>query len=331
MPVVQRIELGYNNVYVAQAGGGRIMIDTGPDYRGASERLRGELRALPDIIVATHGHLDHAGLGRYWQDKGVPVAMAAADLHLTSAPQLASPGEFSAFVYYVRRSGAPEDVQVQVISGLEMRRQWALAAARPGHEYPSMGRDPRWPSGLQYEHFEPSRIIHDGEWLFGSFEVVLCPGHTPGNLVVVNKEAGWLFSGDQLLPDITPTPAIQPKPGVIDHQEDWRFRSLPAFVAALERLRTMPLTRCYPGHGHPFDDVQTVIEANLAQIEQRSDRVLQALANLGCATVYQLCDVLYPRVLRRRFWQIMATVQGHLDLLEAQAQVRASGDSYEMR
>ncbi len=307
------------------------MIDTGPDYRGARDLLRGKLGALPDIIVTTHGHLDHAGLGNYWQGKGVPVGMAADDVHLASAPQLSSPSEFAAFIDYVRNCGAPDDVQIDVISGLEARRHWAAATALPGSGYPSMGREPRWPTGLRYEHFQPARILVDGDRPAGSsFEVALCPGHTPGNLVVINEDEGLLFSGDQLLPDITPTPAIQSKPPITGQSEDWRFRSLPAFVAALQKLRSMSFGRCYPGHGEPFDNVSEILDANLGQIEQRSERLQQALSTLGNASIYELSESLYPRVLRRRFWQIIATVQGHLDLLEAEGRVRRCATRYEV-
>ncbi|MCZ7578349.1 MAG: MBL fold metallo-hydrolase [Dehalococcoidia bacterium] len=140
------------------------------------------------------------------------------------------------------------------------------------------------------------------------------PGHTPGNLVVFLEAEGWLFSGDQLLPEITPTPAIQrfqSVPGA-----PWRFRSLPRFLDSLRRIRGLDATRCYPGHGDPFEDVAATIDANLTQAEQRTARVLEALRENSGATLYALAEGLYPRALRKRFWQIIATVQGHLDVLE---------------
>lgn len=128
-------------------------------------------------------------------------------------------------------------------------------------------------------------------------------------------EDGHLFSGDQLLPDITPTPSIQvaPKPWGV---AGWRFRSLPHFVDSLKVLDAMRFSRCWPGHGEPFENVNETIAANLAQIEERMAKVLAALREAGPTPVYALAERLYPRALQRRFWQIIATVQGHLDLLE---------------
>jgi glyoxylase-like metal-dependent hydrolase (beta-lactamase superfamily II) len=123
-----------------------------------------------------------------------------------------------------------------------------------------------------------------------------------------------LFSSDQLLPEFTPTPAIQRYQSATGGP--WRFRSFPRFVDSLRRIRDLNASRCYPGHGEPFEDVAAVIDANLAQAEQRTERVREELVSHSGATLYQLAEALYPRALRKRFWQIIATVQGHLDVLE---------------
>ncbi|MGH2632943.1 MAG: MBL fold metallo-hydrolase [Tepidiformaceae bacterium] len=329
MATVQRIALGYNNVYAVDDAGGRILIDTGPDYRGAREALGAALgEQRPDIVVATHGHLDHAGLGAYWQSLGVAVALGANDVHLAGRPQLSDGLEFEEFAAYVRNCGAPADVQNEVMAGLGVRRDWARKAAT-AEVYPSMGREHRWPSGLRYEPFSPHRVIGDGEGVGCGLQVELCPGHTPGNLVVATPAEGWLFSGDQLLPEITPTPAIQAR-APEDLPGDWRLRSLPEFYHSLQRLAGASFSRCFPGHGEPFDDVAGVIAANIAQIEQRGERVAEQLSALGSATLYSLCEALYPRALRRRFWQIVATVQGHCDLLEEDGRVLAVDGCYEL-
>jgi glyoxylase-like metal-dependent hydrolase (beta-lactamase superfamily II) len=327
---VQRIQLGYNNVYVVDASAGRVMVDAGPDYKGAREAIHGALGQLPGVVVATHGHLDHAGLGKHWIAAGVPVAIGSRDVHLTRTPQLADRAEFERLATYVRSCGAPVDVRVEVMAGLEQRREWARAAAQPG-SYQPIGRNGRWPTSLHYEHFVPSAEVGDGDGIEGtSLEVLECPGHTPGNLVLIDTAEGWLFSGDQLLPEMTPTPAVQAKPPGELTEADWRFRSLPAFVSALRRLRTMEFSRCFPGHGEPFDDVRETIEANIAQVEQRGERVAEAIAKTGRCSLYSLCEAMYPRAFRRRFWQIASTVQGHLDLLEDEGRVRVVNGLYEV-
>lgn len=328
MATVHAIPLAYNTVYAVEDGVERVLVDTGPDYLGASDTLLDTLRRrMPGLVVATHGHLDHAGLGRWWQEEQrVPVAIGAGDAHLADAPQLAEQPEFDGFAAWVRTAGAPLEVEREVIHGLELRREWAKAAASEP-DYPPVGRDHRWPSGLRYQHFRPARLIREDSPVGGGLSALVSPGHTPGNLVLVHEAEGWLFSGDQLLPEITPTPAIQAAPMSAG---DWRFRSLPAFVASLARLRDMRFERCFPGHGEPFGNVTQVVETNLAQIEQRTEKVAETLGSLGKASIYGLSEAIYPRAVRRRFWQIAATVQGHVDLLEADGRVRAVEGGYEV-
>jgi glyoxylase-like metal-dependent hydrolase (beta-lactamase superfamily II) len=307
---VTPVRLAYNTAYIVDGPGWRVLIDTGPDYKGAWEAIEAALgRRQPDLVVATHGHIDHAGLGARWQRAGVPVALGAADGTLAAGRHLAPEDELRAFERYAIGAGTPPEVLATVVVGLRQRQAWARTASSEG--YPDAGRNSHWPTGLRYESFAPVRPLRESGPLDGtSLEVVLCPGHTPGNLVVVERAEGWLFSGDQLLPDITPTPGIQFAGGE-------RFRSLPAFARSLEALRGLGFGRCFPGHGAPFDGATAAIDANLAQIAQRRDRVGQVAEAESTASVYQLAERLYPRALERRYWQIMATVQGHVDLLDA--------------
>ncbi|MEO8539543.1 MAG: MBL fold metallo-hydrolase [bacterium] len=305
MPTVERVRLAYNNVYLVSDGKDLVVIDTGPDYRGARETLTSGLDGrTPRLVVATHGHLDHAGLGQWWQAEGVPVAAAAADLPQILGHTDADIDELEA---YVESVGAPEEVVIDVNAGLEQRRAWAHEM-RTRADWREPG-DGRWPTALRYPAFEPQQVLEEGQSLACGLRIVLTPGHTPGNLVVVHEDEGWLFSGDQLLPEIMPTPAIQ-------FHDGKRFASLPRFLDSLRRLPGLAdHETCMPGHGEPFENVRQVVEENLAQAAERSARLLESLRSGGPATVYELAERTYPRALRRRFWQIISTIQGHLDVL----------------
>jgi glyoxylase-like metal-dependent hydrolase (beta-lactamase superfamily II) len=318
MPVVHSIPLAYNSVYLIETEDARMLVDTGPDYDGAKSLLTEAMPAIPDLVVATHGHLDHAGLGAWWQKRGIPIALHVRDAHFPAANQL-DETELAELTAFVCELGAPLELEAAAVDGLVQRRRWAQeAASAPG--YRPAGRDSRWPTGLRYEPFEPQRWIESAETEVADGVLVLhVPGHTPGNCVVWMPRERWLFSGDQLLPEITPTPAIQ---GARSFAQPWRFRSLPEFVQSLRAIRELGAIRCFPGHGPPFDNVQDVIDENLSQIEQRSGKVAEAIASRGSSTAYELAHELYPRALRRRFWQIIATVQGHLDLLEDEGMIR---------
>ena len=104
---VDRIKLAYNNVYVVRHAKDVVLIDTGPDYSGAREKLAKTAPSAPDLVVATHGHLDHAGLGAYWGSRGIPVAIGPADALLTEASALDRQDQFEDMIQFVRASGAP--------------------------------------------------------------------------------------------------------------------------------------------------------------------------------------------------------------------------------
>jgi glyoxylase-like metal-dependent hydrolase (beta-lactamase superfamily II) len=328
MRAIQAMTLGYNSLYLVEDHGERVLVDAGPDYQGASTLLEEQLDGrTPELVAITHGHIDHAGLGAFWQQAGVSVAMGMADMHLAAGPALANVDEWAIMAGYIVESGAPPEVAARALHALEQRRDWAVRAAYE-ETYSTATRGSRWATGLRYEPYPNAHALANGDCLPAGLRVVWCPGHTPGNLVFVHESEGWLFSGDQLLPAITPTPAIQVD---VEGERPARFRSLPHFVASLRLLRAMEFARCYPGHGEPFDNVADVIDANLAQVGQRGARVLTVLRGSGEATAYAIADALYPRALVRRFWQIIATVQGQLDLLEDNGLVAWTGTAWAMR
>ena len=330
MPNVLRITLGYNNVYLVKGTGTNVLIDAGPDYRGAGETLiEATALASPTAVVATHGHLDHAGLARWWQERGAPISLGRGDEHFAAQAHFGDVTEFGAFGKYVTAIGTPDELSKEVRHGLRQRRDWARAAASETGQHGPLPRDGRWPSQLLFRHFIPDQMLADGDLIEGTtLRVIACPGHTPGNLVLADTKEGWLFSGDQLLPEITPTPGVQRIAGAIT-PEAWRFASLPRFLDSMTRLAEMKFSYCWPGHGEPFADVARAIEENIAQIEQRTARFHQMLTERGRASVYELCEAAYPRALKRRFWQIVATVQGHMDILEERGLALADGAAYE--
>ena len=323
MADVRSIALGDNTVHLVRRGGARLLVDTGPDYAGAWEALGGGLAGdLPDVVVATHGHRDHAGLGRRWQEAGVPVWLGKADGPLTARPLLQSPAEAAAMRAWAEGTGAPTETMAHVRARIASRRESARRAAESA-EYPEDGG--RWPTGLRYPPFEADRLV-DGDGEAAGVEVVAAPGHTPGNLVLAVREEGWLFSGDQLLPNVDPLPAIQ---FVAEGEGLRRVPSLAHFAASLERLADGGFTRCFPGHGEPFGGAGEAIAGALGRIERRCERVRGSLHEAGPASVYDLCARLYPRATERRFWQTASSVQGQLDLLASRGEAREAGGVWE--
>ena len=96
---------------------------------------------------------------------------------------------------------------VGVIRALGLERWLPKYAREELALVPKGAREGRWPTQLRYSPFEPAKLLESDADLPCGLRAVLAPGHTPGNIVVVQRAEGWLFSGDQLLPEVTPTPA----------------------------------------------------------------------------------------------------------------------------
>ena len=323
MAEVRSIALGDNTAHLVRGRGARVLVDTGPDFAGAWEALQAGLGGeRPDVVAATHGHHDHAGLGRAWQRAGAPVWIGEADAPLTARPLLQSRAETAAMLAWAESTGAPPETLAHVRRRLAARKAAARRAAQLA-EYPPDGE--RWPTGLRYPPFEADRLI-EGDGEIDGVEILAAPGHTPGNVVLALREEGWLFSGDQLLPGVDPLPAVQ---FVAEGEGLRRFPTMAHFAASLERLATEGFTRCFPGHGEPFDGAGEAIAGALERIERRGARVRASLRNGGPASVYALCLRLYPRATARRFWQTASIAQGQLDLLAERGGAREQGGVWE--
>jgi len=91
------------------------------------------------------------------------------------------------------------------------------------------------------DRFEPDISLKDGDDLtsYGlNARVVELPGHSRGNIGVLTPE-GDLFCGDLL--------------GNLKKPELWSLiDDQSAAAASLEKLKRLPITTVYPGHGKPF-------------------------------------------------------------------------------
>jgi glyoxylase-like metal-dependent hydrolase (beta-lactamase superfamily II) len=89
-PGLHPIALDFVGAYVLDTAGGRVLVDTGLPY--TTDALTAELErtgGMPDLVILTHAHGDHAGgLGALG---GIPVAAHAADADLLAEGRFARP------------------------------------------------------------------------------------------------------------------------------------------------------------------------------------------------------------------------------------------------
>jgi glyoxylase-like metal-dependent hydrolase (beta-lactamase superfamily II) len=128
------------------------------------------------------------------------------------------------------------------------------------------------------------------------------PGHTPDHLCLLDPDAGTFFSGDHVLPTITPHIS-----GLGETDDP-----LAEFFASLERVAGLDTVRTVlPAHGHPFADLAGRVEHIRTHHEERLARLTTASESLGrMASVHELMQHLFSE----RAWGSMAESETYAHL-----------------
>lgn len=86
---VTTVRRAFTNTHLVEVDGHRVLVDTAPqaDTPDVVEKLRalGVDPASLDLVIATHGHDDHAGGGTIFQELGVPVLLGVEDTAMAAA------------------------------------------------------------------------------------------------------------------------------------------------------------------------------------------------------------------------------------------------------
>ncbi len=198
---IKIISLSGVNCYLVKNGSGYILIDTGfPSKRAALEKELASAGCQPgnlNLIILTHGDLDHAGNCAYLREKyGAKIAMHADDSGMVERGDMswnrkAKPDKFSTIF--------------RIMSVMSF-------FFRPG----------------KFDVFKPDLSIDEGFDLSGygaDAKVLHFPGHSKGSLGILTG-SGDLFCGDLLY-------NILGKPGIrfIDNMADFN-----ASVEKLKKL-----------------------------------------------------------------------------------------------
>ncbi|MFJ4538089.1 MBL fold metallo-hydrolase [Streptomyces tibetensis] len=297
--------LGHTLVYVVDTDRGPVLIDTGWDDPESWDTLAEGLTACGTSaaeihgVVITHHHPDHHGLsGRVRQASGAWIAMHAADTAVVRRTREARPERW--FTYMAAKlaaAGAPEEH----IAPLRRPGRRALPGLSPAL---------------------PDRDIVPGELLDlpgRRLRAIWTPGHTPGHVCLHLEEAhpaqlpghGRLFSGDHLLPGITP------HIGLYEDPEDTTVTDpLGDYLDSLERVGRLAPAEILPAHQHPFSDATARVDALLAHHESRLTDLLTLLAEP--LTPWQLAE----RMEWNRPWTEIPYGSRTIAVSEAEAHLR---------
>ncbi len=263
------------NSYLLVFDEGAVLVDAGLGRKGL-ETLKGQLSQLglrlSDLtsVVVTHFHIDHIGLAfKLKEEAGAEVMLSAVEWELIQE-LCQDPKDFlTALREELRADGVPEGLLSTMLTSHPMLMS-PESFLELEVDVPLKDRD----------------AIRAGD---RSLQVLLTPGHSPGHLCLYETREKLLFSGDHVLPDITPN--ITGVPGR-------EGNALKDYLRSLERVEALEAKLVLPGHRSVFSDLGKRVEELRAHHERRLAEVLRALAR-GPATVYEIAsklswDVPYP-------------------------------------
>jgi glyoxylase-like metal-dependent hydrolase (beta-lactamase superfamily II) len=240
------------NTYAVEAGDGLLLLDCGTDWEPGREALRDGFRSLGldesavHTLVVSHLHLDHVGMSarlvREWGCRFVMHERAAKLVDRYND----TPGYVDRLLRIGHTHGVPDRLLESATADLANRPDYMPLIDPPDHTV------------TDGERIE----IGGGRWL----EVVHTPGHEPAHICLLDSQTGILFSGDHILPRISP---------VIMWDEDLGD-PLGDYMSSLRKLLALGIELTYPAHGTLVDQG----DDRARQILLHHDRRLLDMARL---------------------------------------------------
>lgn len=250
-----------------------------------------------DQIVVTHGHPDHFGAAAWVAERsGAPIFTGRQEVRKLTLAYERGP-EYRAVLAQL---GLPEEALELFPLFLEQ----VSRIVRPAH-------------------LDDITVIEDGEILEAGgcrYVAQVTPGHAASHVSLWDGTS--LFSGDHLLPRISPNPFLELAEGEIPD----RRRSLIEYLASLDRFIEMNPARVLPGHGESFTGIAGWADRVRAHHELRSAEIRSLVASRPGESAYSLTRVLFPKLDGFEIMLGVSETVGHLDLLESRGQLRRTGD-----
>ncbi|MGB9886388.1 MAG: MBL fold metallo-hydrolase [Moorellales bacterium] len=245
--------LDYVMSYLIKSKNGCTIIDVGwdtPESLSAWERQLDQLGlGLEDIrqVIITHLHPDHYGLaGKLRQISGAEIVMSAPEAEQLSARYENYQHLLEEVADFLRRNGVPAEEVPALQSASLPALEWVVRA-------------------------RPDKVVEEGDVLEAGplrLQVLYTPGHTRGHICLYAVQERLLFSGDHVLPTITPNVSLNPQSSA---------NPLGDYLQALSRIEELEVNLVLPAHEFAFSNLAERVREIQEHHRRRLDEILGLL------------------------------------------------------
>jgi glyoxylase-like metal-dependent hydrolase (beta-lactamase superfamily II) len=253
--MLEGVSLAHVNVYLVRGNDGYLLIDSGwntPDSFEAMSRGLKEIGAdLKDVtqVVCTHAHPDHYGMaGHIKQISGAAITMHHIEKNYIMPRYVAMQELLGETDQMLTGNGVPR-AEVQKLRDATVGLAQFIVPALP------------------------DTTLHEGETISHgafNFRVMWTPGHSSGHICLYEPDRKLLFSGDHILPKITPNISVHPQS--IENP-------LGRYLRSLKETRGLNVELTCPGHDEPFTALVPRIDEIIKHHEERKREILAILGN----------------------------------------------------
>ena len=314
----KKITIGSNHLYLLPmsliAGGGYLLIDTGPNSKNATKLIQKHLKnnnvRIEEIkkILITHAHADHAGLGAYWSQFNIDFFGGAPDMSAFTAGDKWKSINTHKTVSQLIKIGLPK----------ETVNEWSM-----NNESQFLNK---W-EPIPWNKIKPVVGGHIFPLINNrSLEVIACPGHTPGSIAGYIKEDGYLYSGDTILNGKIPSTGMHFSS--ISSEKKWNGNL--HFRNSIKQFMQKDIKYIFPGHGDTIKEPIATMNYYSNHYDRFENKIISLLSNEQL-NVTQITKLLYKQLASFTAANVIqATIKviGIMDKLIEEKRIRQIEEKY---